>query len=248
MKGRSFLVLACLALAPGAWAQEPEQGELASADKLLREANEDYAAKRYDAAIDAYQAAYELTKAPGFLYNIAQAHRLARHCRLAIQFYERFLAEDPQTPLREKVGGFVSEMWTCVQEEERAKEQPAPEAATEIEERPVVVSRSGTSPWRWVGVATAGLGVSVLAVGGYYALDAKDASDKVSGLRGEWDPSLEDGGKRSERLAAVLSATGAALAVGGIVMAIFADGEDEPGGLAVTPSHDGLGVSWMASF
>jgi len=51
--------------------------------------------KSYDAAIDEFRAGYAIEPAPVFLYNQAQAERLAGRCTAAIVTYRAFLATAP---------------------------------------------------------------------------------------------------------------------------------------------------------
>jgi tetratricopeptide (TPR) repeat protein len=57
----------------------------------------------YDEAIAEFDAAYNLKDDPRFIYNIAQAHRLAGHLEKAITFYRTFLRLAPASPLREAI-------------------------------------------------------------------------------------------------------------------------------------------------
>src|SRR6185436_7304790 len=80
------VVLACrVALAQPA---SPEK----QADEYFNRGNTAYNLGRFDEAVQHFTKAYELWSQPEFLYNIAQAHRLAGHCKQALHFYKRFRA------------------------------------------------------------------------------------------------------------------------------------------------------------
>jgi tetratricopeptide (TPR) repeat protein len=56
-----------------------------------------YSLGEYEQAIAAFRRAYELTSAPGLLFNIAQAHRLNGQCRQALEIYRHFIRLAPQS-------------------------------------------------------------------------------------------------------------------------------------------------------
>src|SRR5262249_13178808 len=53
----------------------------AEADALFAAGARAYELKDYDGAARSFRAAYDLVKDPVYLFNIAQAFRMARHCR-----------------------------------------------------------------------------------------------------------------------------------------------------------------------
>lgn len=211
---RLSLILALTVAAPAsAWAK-PDKSNLKQADTLLREANAHYAAQRYDQAITAYSKAHALTDAAGFLYNIAQSYRLAGNCRKAIEYYEQFLADAPDTPIRAKVEGFVTEMWRCIDRQGKAEPRPDPSATGDgvIEKR--VSADSGSDPlqddrlsqrlrasqadssqrtleaersgWAWTGLGISGLGVLAVGTGTYFGLQASKHQRELDFFEGEW--------------------------------------------------------------
>ncbi|MEM9189319.1 MAG: hypothetical protein AAGF12_09090 [Myxococcota bacterium] len=60
---------------------------------------------RYEDALQRFEAAHELSGRSELLYNIGLAADRARHDRRAVDAYEAFLAERPDTPYRESVEG-----------------------------------------------------------------------------------------------------------------------------------------------
>lgn len=233
----------------------PSEEVITKAQTLLSEANAHYAAKRYDQAREAYQAAYDLTDAPGFLYNIAQSHRLAGQCRPAIEHYEEFLSLEPKTELRSKVEGFVAEMWTCLEKEEQAKEEakqapPDADSASTGQNmgaagvvRPKEERGSGAlSRLPLVGVTVAGAGVLALATGAYFGLSARATSKEIESYNGLWGAAQEadeEEAQRFEKLAIVLGVTGT-LAIAGGVATYLLTREQTGSGVAVIPSDGGL--------
>jgi len=108
------VVLACrVALAQPA---SPEK----QADEYFNRGNTAYNLGRFDEAVQHFTKAYELWSQPEFLYNIAQAHRLAGHCKQALHFYKRFRAlkeADNGSHLapqkRQQIDRFISELADC---------------------------------------------------------------------------------------------------------------------------------------
>src|SRR2546422_457802 len=107
-RGRSFsaVLLFLLAVSPAAYGKTP-----------VEEAKEHYQAGTklfnltlYDEAIGEYEAGYKLKDDPVFLYNIAQAHRLAGHLEKAIRFYRNYLRLVTQSPQRAEIEQRIAEM------------------------------------------------------------------------------------------------------------------------------------------
>jgi tetratricopeptide (TPR) repeat protein len=266
-----LLVGAVLGFSPALYAEDealpsPDEETLNQAQALLSEANAHYAAKRYDEARAAYQAAYDLTEAPGFLYNIAQSHRLAGQCREAIEFYEKFLSMDPKTTLRAKVEEFVAEMWTCLDAEKKARQEEEKNASAaagqstlaaggtaSADESTLVVSgpASGTSsegPSRLplVGLGIAGVGVLALGSAAYFGLSARSTSQEIESFTGTWGPAQESDeqqAQRQERFAIILGIGGTAALAGGIATYLLTRNPNTPG-LALVPAEGGLLLSY----
>lgn len=266
------LVSALLSMPTLVHAQEEDAGPdkseevLTQAQALLSEANAFYAAERYDEARAAYQAAYDLTEAPGFLYNIAQSHRLAGQCRPAIEFYEKFLSLDPKTTLRSKVEGFVGQMWTCLEDEKKAAEankepepsEPEPERAPEKSSTPEISTseaihtpRQSEGPSRMpiVGLAIAGTGVLALGTSVYFGLSSRSTSTEIESYAGPWGAAQEADeaeAQRFERFAIVLGVTGGAALVGGLATYLLTS-DKGTSSVAVLPSEGGLLFAYSSS-
>lgn len=67
-----------------------------SAEDYYKEGDNQYNLGNFAAAVEAFKKGFELetdsAKKPAYLYNIAQAYRLAEDCKNALFFYKRFLA------------------------------------------------------------------------------------------------------------------------------------------------------------
>jgi hypothetical protein len=83
-----------------------------------------YKAAEYDQAIAEFEAGYALDPKPGILFNLGQACRLAREPEKALEYYQKYLAEDPEAPNRAAVEQRIAEV---KQEIDAAKAPPPPE-------------------------------------------------------------------------------------------------------------------------
>lgn len=198
------------------------------------------AAERYDDAVVAYTAAYELSKAPELLFKIAGAHHKANRCSEALPFYGRYMREGSPSETflrltRERIvecGGDPDQL---------AAPPPAPAPAPAPPPPPVVVETAKPAPvpapkplqlrqqgaWLLVGGSLA-----VFTVAGVLAYSAnaaeRDVEDLYVGLQGEppefddctrarYDE-LVDEGERYQLLARVSFGIGGALAAGAAYM------------------------------
>lgn len=94
----SAILLCALLLAPlGRGAQAAPAPK--SAQEYVQLATELFQKGAYDEAVDAYYAAYQRKALPTLLFNVAQAQRKGGHPEQALASYERFLREDPKSPL-----------------------------------------------------------------------------------------------------------------------------------------------------
>jgi tetratricopeptide (TPR) repeat protein len=249
----------------------PKEKIIDQAQKLLSEANAHYAAEEYSQAREAYQAAYDLTQAPGFLYNIAQSYRLAGQCRPAIEYYEKFLSLEPKTELRAKVEGFVAEMWTCLEREKAEAEAKRAESERLQDQSSAaqVVAQSdnagnGTvggldastaepesaesSSLPTIGLVVAGSGVLVLGSAMYFGLSARSTSQEIESFRGMWGPeeeAKEEKAQEQERLSLILGLAGGAALAGGLVT-YYLFGSQESSRVALLPSTDGVMFSFSS--
>jgi tetratricopeptide (TPR) repeat protein len=171
----------------------------------------------YAPAVDDYRAAFRLVASPGLLYNLAQAYRLMGDCVDASTTYRTYLRLAPASPYRSMVRQHLATLGACELAEvtgaaipERISLAPAP-------------SRRPGHIGRLAGLGLAGAGVELLAVAAYFAVDAAQASAKVSDLyaRGAaWDEiAVTDArGVRSDDLAATLFVGGAVAVVSGAAL------------------------------
>src|SRR5688572_29691924 len=80
-------------------AQQTEWAD-AEARTLFGLGNAAYTEGRYRAALDYFQQAYDLSRRPQLLFNIAQAADRLREDRRALEAFETYLREVPESPDR----------------------------------------------------------------------------------------------------------------------------------------------------
>ena len=235
-----LLLLASLALTPPAFAQSsPTPAEVEQAKQLFRNGATLYDEGRYEDAIAAWQEAYNLSKEPVLLFNIANAYeRLGRYQESydALNRYRAFAPESEREAIERRL----------VNLEARLKEQPASTTTTTPPPAPKPEKeRSGLL----IPVAFYGVGVAGLGVGTGFALRASGARDEAASLCAPTDtsalcPDSAAGAisrdRTSSHIADVGFAVGAVGLVGGTAL-MFVGRSSE--GVAVSPTLNGFVVS-----
>jgi tetratricopeptide (TPR) repeat protein len=97
----SVVVSAALICAPvTASAQDKDADNKAAAKEHWSRGTSFYDLGRYDQAITEFEAAYQLKNDPAFLFNLAQAYRMAGKHERAVHFYKTYLRYVPKAPNR----------------------------------------------------------------------------------------------------------------------------------------------------
>jgi len=173
-----------------------------------------YKVADWDAAIDEFKRAYELSPAPGLLFNIAQAYRAKKDGERALYFYTTYLHDDPLATEREYVQQRIDELRSAdSQKAVVAAAQPAPGVESE--------------PGRGLkvaGIVVAGGGLLLGGTSVFFGVKAANAaSDVTDALQhgGKWTPEQQQAwsdGQRYQTTAWVLGAASvAAMATGGVL-------------------------------
>lgn len=135
-------------------------GRKEKARRLFDQGQTFYSLGEYDRAIASFREAYELSSAPGLLFNLAQAHRLNGECRRALELYRHFvrLAPDsPQAREAQKESRNLEGGCSAAQESAAAAVLPAkasPAAAGSIEQRTSAVAAAPAAPAETAGETT----------------------------------------------------------------------------------------------
>jgi tetratricopeptide (TPR) repeat protein len=179
----------------------------------------------YEDAIKEYMSAYQIKDDPAFLYNIAQAHRLAGHDAEALRFYRIYLTRAPNAPNRAHVETRIAEL----QAKPPAPAPPHhPPAATTTVAVAKEAPRSGHT-LRLAGLSLASIGVGALAggiVAGAFAKSESDALTHAGQVPEPWDPSRDAAGRRDQILQGVFLAVGGAAVVSGATLYLVGHARD----------------------
>jgi tetratricopeptide (TPR) repeat protein len=93
------------------------------ARKAYEKGQNHYELGEYSAAVTLFRRAYELSSAPGLLFNIAQAYRLSGDCAKALDEYRHFVRLDPQSSRRDDADAYIAQLGA-----ECGPKRPAPVA------------------------------------------------------------------------------------------------------------------------
>lgn len=207
---------------------------------------------RYEAALQAFQSAYEVVSHPDLLYNIGVAHDRLRNDQEALDAFRRYLEESPQAPNREAVAARIVVLERAVArqatpepaaEPEPTPPEPEPVAEPEPEPSPgptpQPAEESGSAPagaWVLVGVGAAGVVGAGLATA--WALNRADAADECRSLSCTSLDPIETERDAAMGLSIAGGVVGLGALIGGAVWAA-SSGRDED--VACLPTGLGLG-------
>jgi hypothetical protein len=132
-KGAPFVGVAVIVATLFASAGVARAEDAQKARDLFQQGTTYYDLGQFDKAIEAWQAGYREKADPGFLYNIAQAYRVAGDPQKAIFFYKGYLRNSPKAHNRVEVEQKIAALQKQVDEPAPPKPapgKPAPPAAT----------------------------------------------------------------------------------------------------------------------
>jgi tetratricopeptide (TPR) repeat protein len=113
----------------------------AQARSLFAQGQIHYSLGEYAQAIAAFRRAYELSAAPGLLFNIAQAHRLNGQCKEALEIYRHFVRLAPDSPYRTEAETQIATLaGRCAQPTDVRSAAPSPPTVDRAASPPVLVS------------------------------------------------------------------------------------------------------------
>jgi hypothetical protein len=129
-----LLALACFSARADARAQ-PHKAE---ARELYQRAMRHYELGEFAVAIDEFKRAYEISAAPGLLFNLGQVYRMKKDYPQALHFYRTYLRLQPNASNRAIVESLIAELQASVTERQRtARPPPPPEPTTPTTTTPV---------------------------------------------------------------------------------------------------------------
>ena len=235
-----------------------------SAEDLYAEGQVSYDRADYKAAVAKWQAAYDLSKESGLLFNLAQAKRLAGDCVGAIATYRSFVVTDadPTSEQHKLADDLVRELeGTCpahkptVIPPPKVVDAPKLDGAlkldTRLTDRESDPWRSGRA-WKIAGLVTGSVGIATIAIGlglGRHGASIGDEITAACTTICDW-AALKDKDARGRREVAIgktLDAVGVAAIAGGAIFYYLGARQEQ---IAVTPAPGGGGgvVSWSGSW
>jgi len=225
------LVIAIVCAALPALAQPVQEAKQHfKAGKTLQDAG-----KYAEAAVE-YQAAYDLDPRPPMLFNIAQAHRLASHKQVALDFYKRYLAAEPDGAGAREARQWITELQHQLEAERPLPTQPEPSpplpqpppdtSPRPPAETPPIAPAKSSRTLRIAGLAVGGAGAVTLGLGVAFGLKARSAADEITGHKDSWTQAEKDtfeAGQRANRNMIIAYVVGGAMvATGGVLYTLGA--------------------------
>src|SRR6187551_1372883 len=133
----SLVVAALVALA--AWPAQAQAEDAEKARQLFQQGSKYYDVGQFDKAIEAWQQGYDQKPDPGFLYNIAQAHRQKQDAAKAIFFYKGYLRNSPKAHNRVEVEQKIAALQKQADQKSATPAAPPPAAKPTTPPPPVAV-------------------------------------------------------------------------------------------------------------
>jgi len=186
---------------------DPDAAALERAKVHFKQARALQNAGDYARAADEYKAAYELDARPEFLFDIGQAFRLAGAKREALDYFRRYLEQQPDGPGADEARKHVAILTEQTDEGLAHKPEPPVDDTTKPpivapqrpKQRPVDRIDIAIAPpddrsrtLRIAGLATGGVGVVALAVGVALGVVARNDAAQLTGHTGAWTQADHD--------------------------------------------------------
>jgi tetratricopeptide (TPR) repeat protein len=224
-------------------------------------------------AIDEFKIAYAASHAPGLLFNLAQASRLARQYDQALFFYRSFLRARPDAPNRADVESRILEVESLAAGQHHPQEAPEAAPASDSLLAPSAPSTPAAAPVatlteaptvalvaprprngkreRIAGLVIGGVGLAALGVGIYFGTQALQAQDRL-GHVASWDmpaQSLYASGHNDAITATTLFVAGGAAVAAGAALYVWGWRRDvRARRFALAPLPGGAQASFSCAF
>jgi tetratricopeptide (TPR) repeat protein len=206
-----------------------------TAEELFNEGQAAYDHRDYARAIERWHVAYQRSREPGLLYNIAQAYRLANDCPHALSTYRTFIEVDPTSDRRILANALVRELeGTC-------GSPHVVEDADPVEDG---------SRRKFAGLVLGGSGAALLVAGLVVGVHASTLGDEVTeacAARCDWatQKGEDAAGRRDAAIGYALDLVGVAAIAGGAILYYLGDRahtvvltpRGREGGAVITWSH-----------
>jgi tetratricopeptide (TPR) repeat protein len=229
---------------------QDQPGDLARSRALYDQGARAYKDGEYQKAVELFLAAYDLSRAPAILFNVAQAYRLQGECSQALSYYRRSLAEEPDATNRAEVEDRIAEMQRCVDDQSRDQET-APEAAQlATPPRPVAAGLTAPSPERpsksrpVLALVTMAVGGAAAVTGGVIYLQARSKFAEVESSC-PCEPGSFSGWETATDASYLLMGAGVVAAGAGLIW-WWRGSDREPRRIGLVPTA--RGVEWVGWF
>jgi tetratricopeptide (TPR) repeat protein len=214
------------------------------AAQLYRGGQAAYDQARYDDALEAWQRSFDLSHAPGLLYNIAQAYRLRARpgdCTSARDHYQQFVALVPPSPQRELAEQYIRELGACTILGTVATHAIIPTANSNddrLRTRELEVGAIGV------------IGIGFLATGialGHHASTLGDQVTTACSVSCDWstEKSTDAAGHRDSSLGWTFGTLGAVILVGDAALYYFGIREHN---VAINVAASSAAITWSGTW
>ena len=248
---RAALAIAALLAATPAFAAPKGKAAKAAFDRGVAA----YTKGDFAGASEALGQSYKLEPDVETLFAWAQAERQQNNCENAIDLYNKLLDTDMPAENKDAVRTKLEECKAIIAAKTGVLDKPVdpPEQAPQREEPPPEEppKPAGKTPW-WkdpIGDALTIGGVVALGVGGYFLWSGKQAEDKSFENEAQFEKN-QDKAESHGKIGVILTVTGGALVVGGIIRYVTRDSGGDSKESAVTGwvTADGGGVAAFGRF
>jgi tetratricopeptide (TPR) repeat protein len=125
---RVILVVTVAALLSAPARAQAPRSSAEEARRHFEDGSKHYHLGEFTQAAEEYKAAYKARPDPVFLYNIAQAYRLANDFQQALFFYRSYLTSQPDTPNRAEIEERIHKLETQVAQQRALSTAPPTDA------------------------------------------------------------------------------------------------------------------------
>jgi len=248
------ITLACFAATTRVRAQKSPSNaaKIADAKRDFAAGTRAYAEGDFEAALERFRRAYELTGSPDLLYNIATVSDRMRLDEQALDAYEGYLEARPDSADREHVESRIEVLRSAIESRRRAEidaeieaRRAALEAAARVKAERPLTQYVGPGPGPWI---TIGVGGASLVTGAVlFGLGQRDQSKVENAPPGSSYSSVEelaDRGPKRSKAGIALMAVGGAGVLGGVVWQLTGGHEEKVPEVSIGPT----GVSVRGRF
>ena len=222
---RHCMVLAALVmltlLSLPASAQQEQSPNSQAAEAHFDQGRAFFDAGDWDRAIAEYKRANALVPHPLNHFNLGLAYRAKGELSAALAQFKRYLELDPKSRRTDEASAYDAELTKAsVEADEKAKLRRRRDliASGEAERR----ADEQTRTLRWAGLGTMAAGATVMAIGAYFGIDARNQAREIEdrtepGTDQELNDAFDDGNSAEARFVVLTSVGAAAAITGGVV-------------------------------